>query len=98
MPFDHRELPESFLLELETVASPVVTLVDPRLGRRTRVDLNGAPYLTLWIDGGAFVCIEPCWGLPDHHQQRPFEEKLGIQVIQPGKTLERSFRVIPGFL
>jgi galactose mutarotase-like enzyme len=42
----------------------------------------------LWSDGNPFICIEPCWGLPDHHEQRPFEQKLGIQVIPAGGKRE----------
>jgi galactose mutarotase-like enzyme len=50
--------------------------------------MEQCPYLTLWSDGNAFVCIEPCWGLPDHQEQRPFENKLGIQIVPPRGTLE----------
>ena len=70
------------------------TLEDPVGHRRVTVDLSECPYLTLWSDGGGtMVCVEPCWGLPDHHEQRPFEQKLGIQEIPPGGTLQRSFTV-----
>ena len=34
-------------------------------------------------------------GLPDAHEQRPFEEKLGIQEIEKGGTLSRSFFMAP---
>lgn len=98
MPFDYRELPESFLLEPREVASRIVTVVDPEAGRQVEIDLGSAPYLTLWSDGGPFICVEPCWGMPDHHLQRPFEQKLGIQEILPGAKLERSFRIVPGVL
>jgi hypothetical protein len=56
------------------------------------LDLAGVPYLTLWSDGGPFLCVEPCWGLTDRHEQRPFEEKDGIQVIAPHGELKASFR------
>jgi hypothetical protein len=59
------------------------------------LDFTDTPYFTLWSDGGPMICIEPCWGLPDHHVQRPFEEKLGIQVIPPRGTLRKSFSIKP---
>jgi galactose mutarotase-like enzyme len=59
------------------------------------IDLTGVPYLTLWSDGGPFLCIEPCWGLTDHHEQRAFEDKKGIQTIPPGGELHGSFSMTP---
>jgi hypothetical protein len=51
----------------------------------------------LWSDGGPFLCIEPCWGLTDHHDQRPFEKKEGIQEIAPLRRLTAGFVVTPRF-
>jgi len=95
MPFDKADLPGSFLLELAGVPEPIFTVEDPAGRRRTRLDYREAPYLTLWSDGHDFICVEPCWGLPDHRQQRPFEEKEGLQEIAPGKLLTRSFSIRP---
>ena len=53
------------------------------------------PYLTLWSDGGPFLCVEPCWGLTDHDEQRPFENKEGIHVIAAGGELQKSFTMTP---
>ncbi|MDP9292664.1 MAG: hypothetical protein M3O82_09920 [Verrucomicrobiota bacterium] len=98
MPFRKDELLKSFLLEMKDVPVPIFVLSD-RESRRT-VDLNftGAPFVTLWSDGHPFVCVEPCWGLPDHHEQRPFEKKAGIEEIAPGATLERSITMAPRLL
>lgn len=93
MPFRREDLPGSFILELVEVARPEFVFVDPPSGREARLDLTGVPYVTLWSNGAAFVCIEPCWGLTDRHEQRPFEEKDGIQTIPPNGTLEKSFRM-----
>jgi galactose mutarotase-like enzyme len=98
MPFDKADLPGSFLLELADVPEAVFTVEDPGGHRRTLLDYEQAPYITLWSDGHDFVCVEPCWGLPDHDQQRPFEQKAGIQVIDPGKKLKRSFFIHPQFM
>jgi len=98
MPFPVAELPGSFLLDLAEVPDRIFTLEDPATGRKTTLDYSEVPYLTLWSDGNAinpFICIEPCWGLPDHHVQRPFEEKTGIQLIPPLVMLERSFTICP---
>lgn len=93
MPFDKADLPGSFLLEPVDVKEKVLTLADPAGGRRVELHCPEAPYLTLWSDGGPFVCVEPCWGLPDAVHQLPFEEKLGIQEIVPGGVLERGFAI-----
>lgn len=95
MPFDKSALPDSYLLDLADVADRTFILEDPATGRRVTLDFAQAPYLTLWSDGNTFICIEPCWGLPDHHDQRPFELKEGIQTISPMGHLERSFRILP---
>ncbi|HZR04984.1 MAG TPA: hypothetical protein VFA61_04060 [Candidatus Udaeobacter sp.] len=93
MPFSKTELPGSVILELLDVPRPRFSYVDPPSGRWVILDLTSVPYLTLWSDGGPFLCIEPCWGLTDHHQQRAFENKEGIQVIAPGGSLRASFNM-----
>ena len=93
MPFEKKDLPGSFLVEPVDVAEKVFTLVDPVGGRRVAVDCTQAPYLTLWSDGHDYICVEPCWGLPDAHRQVPFEDKEGIQTIAPGGVLEREFSI-----
>ncbi len=93
MPFDKSQLPDSFLLELAEVPEREFLVRDAT--RETRLDFSEAPFVTLWSDGGNFVCVEPCWGLPDHHEQRPFEEKLGIVEIPPRGVLERTFAMSP---
>jgi len=91
MPIKPFELPGSFLLEAVDVDTHVIRLVDAGLSREIELDFNEAPYFTLWSDLNPFICIEPCWGLPDHQDQRPFEKKLGIQKIPPLGTLTRRF-------
>jgi galactose mutarotase-like enzyme len=85
------ELPGSFLLEALEVDSYVVRLIDPERQRQVEIDLSAAPYFTIWSDLNPFICVEPCWGLPDHEKQRPFEKKLGIQMIPPSSTFTRRF-------
>jgi galactose mutarotase-like enzyme len=95
MPFSKTELPGSIILELLDVPRRRFSYVDPPSGRWVIVDLTGVPYLTLWSDDGPFLCVEPCWGLTDHHQQRAFENKEGIQTIAPGSVLRASFSMAP---
>jgi galactose mutarotase-like enzyme len=97
MPFPKTELPGAILLELVDVQRPQFSYVDPQSGRWVMLDLTGVPYMTLWSDGGSFLCVEPCWGLPDHHEQRAFEQKEGIQTIPPGGELRASFSMTPQF-
>ncbi|HET9367170.1 MAG TPA: hypothetical protein VFO22_03790 [Candidatus Udaeobacter sp.] len=95
MPFSKTELPGSIILELLDVPRRQFSYVDPPSGRWVTLDLTSVPYLTLWSDGGPFLCVEPCWGLTDHHQQRAFENKEGIQTIAPGGVLRSSFGMAP---
>jgi galactose mutarotase-like enzyme len=95
MPFSQTELPGSIILELLDVPRRQFSYVDPPSGRWVILDLTSVPYLTLWSDGGPFLCIEPCWGLTDHHEQHAFENKEGIQTIAPGDILRASFSMAP---
>lgn len=95
MPFPKTELPGSIILEMVEVRRRKFSFVDPPSGRWVRLDLTGVPYLTLWSDGGPFLCVEPCWGLTDHHEQRAFENKEGIQIIRPRSNLLASFGMTP---
>jgi galactose mutarotase-like enzyme len=91
MPFPKEKLQGSFILELLDVPDRIFTYSDPPSGRTVVLDLTGVPYLTLWSDGGPFLCVEPCWGLTDHHEQRAFEKKEGIQEIAPRQELVAGF-------
>jgi galactose mutarotase-like enzyme len=95
MPWPKSELPGSIILELVDVPLREFAYVDPPSGRWVTVNLIGVPYLTLWSDGGPFLCLEPCWGLTDHHDQRPFEKKEGIQTIPARGELRASFSMAP---
>ena len=98
MPFDRTKLPGSYILELVDVPARNFKFSDAPSGRTVVLDLTGVPYLTLWSDGGPFLCVEPCWGLTDHHEQRAFEDKEGIQKIPPGRGVLASFGFEPVLL
>ncbi|MEY2531180.1 MAG: hypothetical protein QOI96_1265, partial [Verrucomicrobiota bacterium] len=98
MPFEREKLPGSYILEFIDVPDRKFIYVDPTSGRKVIVDLAGVPYFTLWSDGGAFFCVEPCWGLTDHQEQRAFEDKEGIRQIPPGGELRASFTMSPQFI
>lgn len=95
MPFPRENLPGSYILEFVDVPERTFVFDDPPTGRSVTVQLADVPYVTLWSDGGPFLCVEPCWGLTDHDQQRRFEDKEGIQTIAPGAVLEASFVMEP---
>jgi galactose mutarotase-like enzyme len=97
MTFPRNELPGSYILELVDVPIRELRYVDPPSGHWVTVDLTGVPYPTLWSDGGPFLCVEPSGGLTDHHEQRAFEDKEGIQTISPGGELRTSFGMAPQF-
>jgi len=98
MPFRKDKLPGSYILELVDVPARKFCYSDRPSGRKVIVDLSGVPYLTIWSDGGPFVCVEPCWGLTDHHEQRAFEDKEGIQKIPARGELRASFTMAAQFI
>lgn len=98
MPFSREKLPGSYILELVDVPRREFVYKDPPTGRVVTLNLAETPYLTLWSDGGPFLCIEPCWGLTDRHDQRAFEDKDGIQKIAPGGQLTAHFGIRPVLL
>ena len=95
MPFPKDKLQGSYILELVDVPDRKFAFSDPPSGRTVAINLTGVPYLTLWSDGEPFLCVEPCWGLTDHHEQRAFEDKEGIQKIPAGQELVASFSFEP---
>jgi galactose mutarotase-like enzyme len=94
-PYQRAKLPGSYIFELRFLESSEFVFEDLPSGRLVRVNLGDAPYLTLWSDGGPFLCVEPCWGLTDHQEQRAFEDKLGIQVIPAGGELLAQCAIMP---
>ena len=95
MPFAREKLPGSYIVELVDVPKREFVYTDPASDRIVRLELPRVPYLTLWSDGGPFLCVEPCWGLTDRHEQRPFEQKDGIQTITAGGELRAGFSIKP---
>ncbi len=98
MPFRREELPSSFILEFVDVPNREFIYLDPTSGHEVGLDLSEVPYLTLWSDGGPFLCVEPCWGLTDRHEQQPFEDKEGARTIAPLGRLVARFRMSPRLL
>jgi galactose mutarotase-like enzyme len=98
MPFSKRDLPGSFILDLAGVEDRRFVLEAPALGQRVICDYSEVPYLTLWSNGDSFLCVEPCWGLPDSNPPVPFEQKKGIVPIAAGKTLSAALHITPSLL
>lgn len=97
LPFAKSALPDSFLLGFDDVPDRTIVLESPARGTRVSFDFAEVPFVTLWSDSDRFVCVEPCWGLPDSNPPVPFEEKIGIQMIPPGGVLRRSLGLRPEF-
>jgi galactose mutarotase-like enzyme len=98
--FERAKLEDSYLFETRHIAENErhFTLRDKAWRREVIIDCKSAPYLTLWANHPGFLCVEPCWGLPDHQEQRPFPEKEGIQLIEPGGKLKAGCSIRPRFL
>lgn len=97
-PYPKSGLEGSFILGIEGVKNKTFRLEDPRRGTAVALDFSEVPYVTFWSDSDDFICIEPCWGLPDSNPPAAFEKKAGIQTIPPGGTLRRGFSIQPSKL
>ena len=98
MPFDKAKLGDSYLVGLQGNFRPAFVLEDSKLRRRILFDFSEVLLLTLWSEGENYICIEPCWGLPDSNPPRRFEEKVGIQTIPSRSSLRRAFTISPASL
>lgn len=87
MPFDRGKLEDSYLFSVERVLHRQFLLRDEPAGREVALDFAEVPYFTLWSSSDQFLCVEPCWGLPDSLPQKPFAKKDGIHTIAAGGTL-----------
>jgi len=96
MPFEKEKLPDSYLIALDLLSNRVMRVEDPQSGRALDLDFEEVPFMTIWSDFSPMVCVEPCWGLPDSNPPTPFQQKIGIQVIDAGGELEASFSLSPG--
>lgn len=95
MPFAIEGLEGSYLLELAGVKERVFVVEDEGSGRKFTQDFGDFPYMTIWSNGADFICVEPCWGLPDTNPPTAFEDKPGIQKLPPKGKLAKSFRIFP---
>ncbi len=93
--FPPKELPNSYIFDLRDSELETITICDIAGSRRITMSLEEVPFLTIWSDGGKFLCVEPCWGIADHHKQRPFQDKLGMETIAPGESLIRGITLTP---
>lgn len=93
--FPKKELPGSYLLDLAGVKDRRFILDAPALGHRVICDYDEAPYLTLWSNGDPFLCVEPCWGLPDSNPPVPFEQKKGIVTLAAREILNATISITP---
>jgi len=92
-PYPKSGLNGSYLLGIEGVPDRRFRIEDS--GRSLELDFSEVPYVTFWNDSDRFVCVEPCWGLPDSNPQTAFEDKPGIQHIPPLGQLRRGFSIKP---
>lgn len=97
-PYPKSELPGSFILGIDGAGSKDFHIRDIRRKTSLALDFSEVPYVTFWSDSDQFLCVEPCWGLPDSNPPVEFEKKQGIQTIPAGGTLKRGFSIKPDFL
>lgn len=78
------------------VPDNTVTLLGTRSGHGVRVDFPGFRYIGVWSAAGAspFVALEPWTGhTTAHDEDDVLEHKVGMTILQPGETDERTFRI-----
>ena len=71
-----------------------VSFFDPNSKVKVAFNFPDFPYLGFWANKGEnYICIEPWHGLDDHVNQEPFENKLGLIELAPGKKDTRKISV-----
>lgn len=89
--FDKRDT-----LVLQNVPNNTVQLVSKVSGHGVQLDFEGFPYLGVWSahNEAPFVAVEPWLGCASALDEGPnFEEKRGIQILEPGETRTHSFTI-----
>jgi galactose mutarotase-like enzyme len=96
MPFEKAKLSGSYILEFADVPERTFTFRDrPAAALLPSIWERSLRHSV--VRRRPFLCIEPCWGLTDHEQQRAFEEKEGIQTIPAGGVLHAGFSMSARF-
>lgn len=83
----------------EDVPGNTVTLAGGTGGHSVRVDFEGFRYLGIWsaAHDAPFVAIEPWTGVATAADESDvFEEKRGMELLEPGATSIKSFEVTLG--
>lgn len=71
---------------LSGLKSSHVSLIEKDTGKYVKVSIKDFPYLVLWSTPKKvpFICLEPCFGLPDlYNTQGQFDKKPGIIKLLP---------------
>lgn len=97
-PYEKAALSDSYLIGIEGVAHREFILCDAPRGVSVSLDFSEVPFVTFWSDADDFLCIEPCWGLPDSNPPLAFEDKVGIQTIPPRASRTWGFSITPALL
>jgi galactose mutarotase-like enzyme len=89
--WDEKELEGTVLLSVDKTENRSCALYNPQLKCGVRVDFPDYPHFGLWSQAGQpFFCLEPWQGMDDHAKQEPFEKKVGVVKLAPGK--KRTWR------
>jgi galactose mutarotase-like enzyme len=88
----------TYMYEIDDPACRLVRLRDPKAGVSLKVDFPEFPHLGFWSEPGEdFICIEPWQGMDDHEEQEPFDQKVGVVVLEAGAIDQRTIGVTPDF-
>lgn len=89
-----KELEATLMYEIPDSEMRHVTLEDPDSRVSIRVEFPDFPHLGFWSEPGEeFICIEPWQGMDDSEEQEPFDRKVGVVRLEPGRIDKRTITV-----
>lgn len=94
----HKELFYRDALVFKNLRSNTVRLRSSKHAKGFELKFPGFPFLGIWAAKDAdFVCIEPWCGISDSvNSSQQLRVKEGINILNPGKTFERSWEISVG--
>ncbi len=94
--WDVKTLERTILLAIEKKENRICKLYNPKVKHGVKVDFGDYQHFGIWAqEGQPFICLEPWQGMDDHIEQEPFDKKVGIVKLSPGKDIIKKATIIP---
>lgn len=94
--FTDQELYCTLMYEIDVPANRRCRMFNPKLNRGVDMIFPDFPHVGLWAEKNQdYICIEPWQGMDDHENQELFQDKIGMVILKPGRTISRTAAILP---